>query len=446
MRLEGDELRDFFEKHAERIAPDGIWRPKYFYIGKYIPENKLKNALLNYADLSDGEIPLFLYDSILFSNAKEGMLLTTTNLHYNYSHNPGKIPLSDIQNAFFKSGKFNINGSSVKGSIFYIDSRPFVYFPNEPRFDNDLLNDIFGNLSVNGHKSSEPLQKPDWALEREELLYEIYSNDISMFGYGIIVGKYNIYITNARIVRIFAGADNVSGNYSQEKFFNTVELSDVRGMNIPKLPFKLDLELQNGGKVTFTGMHNEIMALNLYIGTAMERMIPAVTFEDPDEKFLFKEERIFSRAAFCSKEFWEEIFGGVSMNARFCVTNKRLLLYHIDQVSRISSDGKVFKYSITAPVLKCIWLPLSGIASVAGIKKGLSLSASLHIKNCTPAGFVSRSPVIPGIDNKGSEIMYDPYYIDNTSGGAAVGLLKLSCLTKKECQKVTGILRSILPY
>lgn len=95
--------------------------------------------------------------------------------------------------------------------------------------------------------------------------------------------------------------------------------------------YKLILKGQDCRTIrSFIAPPDVIERLDKYIGTALERMIPVITFEDPDEKFLFKEKALPYDGAFCSKKFWKTIFGGVRMKARFCVTNKRLLFYHVD--------------------------------------------------------------------------------------------------------------------
>lgn len=180
MKLQGDELRDFIERYADEIAPDGIWKQKYFYIGKYIPEKKLEIAQRSFARLAEGETPLLLYIGTLFESILDGFLLTTHNLHYRaivtlerkanntiledikkyHSDSDGRdgignksvvwgsesIPLPEIGSASFKPGKLNINRSTVPGTIFYVDSMPFSYFLNQCREDIGVLNDLFGRL------------------------------------------------------------------------------------------------------------------------------------------------------------------------------------------------------------------------------------------------------------------------------------------------------------
>lgn len=92
-----------------------------------------------------------------------------------------------------------------------------------------------------------------------------------------------------------------------------------------------------------------IRELRVYIGAALKRMIHVITLEDPDEKILFKAQEQSRYVAFCSEKFWETIFGGAKMRARFCVTNKRLLLYRVNQVSGINRDGLYINYAITPP-------------------------------------------------------------------------------------------------
>ena len=463
MKLEGNELRDYIERYADTVAPNGKWKQNMFFIGKYIPEKKLKNAVASYAGLSDGEIPLVLVDDTLFGSAKEGLLLTTANLYYNVILKPGKsfekgkgcIPLSNIQSAFFDSGNFTIGEIAASGTIFYINSIPFGYLVKESFADMTVLNDLFSKLNTTEYVDSKLQNKPIWAFDGEEIIREIKnSHGIEFVNFSdseINGGKWKVIVTNARIVRISDGSSvRASDHYSPELFFDWIELSEVRDILPAKKGFeaKLVLELKGGRKPTFLAqpaLANAIRELRMYVGAALKRMVPVIMFEDPDEKILFKERALSRYGAFCSEAFWEMIFGDATMNARFCVTNKRLLFYRVNQVSGIRGDISRINYNVTFPSIHCIWLPLSCITGMTKEKKGLFHTIRLSIRKCAPAGEISPSPVIPDLGRQNGAFRYDPAYANAIGGAAVLDFDHLLSLSKQERQEVSEILRSLLP-
>lgn len=187
-----------------------------------------------------------------------------------------------------------------------------------------------------------------------------------------------------------------------------------------------------------------IRELRIYIGKALERTIPVITFGDPDEKILFKEQALTHDGVFCSQMFWEMVFGDAKMDARFCVTNKRLLFYRVNQISGISGDGLSINYAVTPPSFRWLWLPLSGITSVSKEKRGLVHITCLNVRNCVPTGGAGHSSVIPGINCRDG-LKYDPAYVNFAGSAGVLDFDHLAFLNKRERQEVFGILKGLLP-
>ncbi|MGI6085696.1 MAG: hypothetical protein ACOYIF_09670, partial [Acetivibrionales bacterium] len=159
MRLESSKLHEHVEMFADAVTSNGKWKHTKFFIGKYIPEKKLKNAMASYAQLSNDEVPLLLIDDTLFGSAKDGLLMTTSNLYYSTLLKPGEtpetgkgcIPLSDIQSIYFDSDDNKISSIAASGTIVHINSAPFAYLSNKPFTEITALNDLFSKLSTVGH-------------------------------------------------------------------------------------------------------------------------------------------------------------------------------------------------------------------------------------------------------------------------------------------------------
>jgi hypothetical protein len=208
----------------------------------------------------------------------------------------------------------------------------------------------------------------------------------------------------------------------------------------------LILELEGHKTEVFTAKHEVIKEFDKYLRAALERVIPVVAFEDPDERFLFKKHTLSEHyiGAFCSEPLWERVFGSLQVGARFCITSKRLLYYRVDQITWLSNTS--LKYCISAPVFRYLWLPLSAMTGIAREKKGLSNITRLYV-DAAPVGMSSPSPAVPGIGHRDGGQLPDPAYINAISegGSAILDFGQWGSLSKKEREIAASALKSILP-
>jgi len=454
---QNDELREFIQKYAEDISPKGKWKQVIFFLGSYIPQKKLKNASAAYANMTDNEEPLLLIDCTLLGSAKEGLLLTTSHLYYNVSlkldskPEQGQIPISEISSIFFENVKRKEIGKiSFTGTLLYINSKPFAYLLFSSENETKLLNDIFGKLNSAVHTDTTlaSRQKPVWAFDGEELIHELSSKEVRVYSPDINTEYCSLFITNARIVKITPNNAQVRAayTYSPELFFNHIELIEVINIIIKDEGFgksTLKLELFGGAQALFTAKTGIIKELDKYLKEALKKVIPVVLLEDPDEEFLFKEpDKSSYFNAFCTEEFWAKIIGSTQLKARFCITNKRILYYRIDNIAALSDTS--LKYALRKPILSQISLPLSCIKAVIKENKNLSGSTHLHL-NCVPLGIFCQSLSIPATDDKVNEIQYDTAMNKDANGMYIARFSQLERYKKQQSQEIAEILSRLLP-
>ena len=119
------ELADLADNHFSTLLqgrPD--WPFANLFYGPSIPLSKLGNARKAYADYHDQkEKELLLFDNTSFGSAREGFLMTDTNIYYSEKRpfekkREGKHPVSNIMTielgrAFFLGYGIHINGESL---------------------------------------------------------------------------------------------------------------------------------------------------------------------------------------------------------------------------------------------------------------------------------------------------------------------------------------------
>ncbi|MBR2767520.1 MAG: hypothetical protein IKD68_01170 [Solobacterium sp.] len=90
-----EKLIQLLEKYSPKIMHNAE-----YYLLEEIPENKLRNAMKKYAKDADKDRILALWDTSLFSDAKEGFLFTGSGIYYpRFLDKPQMIPYTQIQAA-----------------------------------------------------------------------------------------------------------------------------------------------------------------------------------------------------------------------------------------------------------------------------------------------------------------------------------------------------------
>lgn len=112
------------EDERERVFNEirrllGDTRDSSLYIGEAIPQTKLTNALTSYAPSVPRADVLLLYDNTVFGGSKDGLLLTTSAVHWHNMSEPEKQCLyAEIESVELEAGtpgttKLLVNGKAI---------------------------------------------------------------------------------------------------------------------------------------------------------------------------------------------------------------------------------------------------------------------------------------------------------------------------------------------
>ena len=91
------EIEECFENLIENYVVASATTKSDLHRKPDIPESKLDNAVAAYAPRVDRERVLFLYDSTIFGNAKEGYLITDSGFYYSIGTRKFEIRFSDLE-------------------------------------------------------------------------------------------------------------------------------------------------------------------------------------------------------------------------------------------------------------------------------------------------------------------------------------------------------------
>jgi len=105
-------------KYSSQIHDDHI------FFHPNIPQDKIKNAILEYATVPEGERILALIDNGIWRNAKRGVLLTNKTLYgCNYNESPRSFALSSITSVRFNDGSL-VDSIFINGFEFFRNNTP----------------------------------------------------------------------------------------------------------------------------------------------------------------------------------------------------------------------------------------------------------------------------------------------------------------------------------
>ena len=113
--VDASRVKEIVERYSKLVIDDRV------YFKDDIPEEKLKNAVEKYANISHDETPLLLIDSAMLGSGKEGAVFTERRIFGKCPVQKGEIPYNSINSAELVDYKVFVNSEWFFSVIFFSD-------------------------------------------------------------------------------------------------------------------------------------------------------------------------------------------------------------------------------------------------------------------------------------------------------------------------------------
>ena len=263
-------------------------------------------------------------------------------------------------------------------------------------------------------------------------------------------------LTNFRLILLFNKAISTHEKpISRNKFSKSIEFSEIEDTEI----------LKKSLKIQFTDNTQESIQMNPDILDEFKKSLDAarknnlslVNFEE-NEKISYKQPLYFDGNSTGVRNVivpWEMVFGSESTKAKMCITNRRIILYRIEQiesVNQVNDNSASIWYAkydsypnwLTTPKINFVIIPISNITQISfeGVPTKLK-QIKMNFKGPVEGWSINPySFVIPfSLDDHPNAVKVEPTKNDSNNEYC----LNLLGSTDKRASAVITSLRQIIP-
>lgn len=290
----------------------------------------------------------------------------------------------------------------------------------------------------------------------EVIKYEIKKVEITKIEPQFI-NEARLVLTNYRLLLFLDGSATFSENNPPLHYFSrSMEFADITSINVSsdtlKLFFMDNTELNLNIKLS-----DDLTNLKKELDQAIKSKFSLITFEDEEEKIIYKQTLFFNGTSFvdCKDYFrWASIFNSMKTTATLCITDKRIIFYRIEQVEKMEASNNIStslwttKYIVSAnwlkhPSLRILIIPLNYIKTINLKTNIIGGKIKMKLTGVASAWHLEDSLVIPTYLIEDEQLKKIP--IETSKNAGKEYEVELFDPTKKYAPKIIEALQQIIP-